>query len=64
MERAVQQLYPMELSCDVPLSRAERQSRLSVAARELQPRQAARDAAEKIKTIANQEDSKTDHTNI
>ena len=36
--------------------RAERQSRLSVAAREFQPRrQAAKDAAERIKMISNQE---------
>ena len=56
LERAVQQLYPMELSCDAPLLMAERQSRLSVAAREFQPRrQAAKDAAERIKIISNQE---------
>ena len=51
LERAVQQLYPMELTCDDPPVE-ETQSKLNVDAREFQPkRRAAKVAEEQINSL-------------
>ena len=59
LERALQQLYPLELSCDRELQRA--QNVLSVNAAEFAPRretrQAARDARGRIAALANDENN-------
>ena len=59
LERALQQLYPLELSCDREPQAA--QNELSVNAAEFAPRretrQAARDALRRIATFANDENN-------
>ena len=55
IERAVQQLCPMELSCDIP-HKTEEVTELNPRAREFNPRKAAVVARKMIKEIANQEE--------
>jgi hypothetical protein len=54
MERAVQQLCPMELSCD--RQEVQREQPLKPRAREFTPRRAAAAAMEQIKNILQQEE--------
>ena len=53
LERPVQHLYPLELSCDRPTQ--ERREVLNARAREFRPRQAAADARQRIAAIAGDE---------
>ena len=55
LERAVQQLCPMELSCDREDEQQKQQVPLNPRARAFNPRQAAVSAAERIKAIAKDE---------
>ena len=55
IERAVQQLCPMELSCDIP-HKTEEVAELNPRAREFNPRKAAVVARKVTKEIANQEE--------
>ena len=55
IERTVQQLCPIELSCDKP-HKTEEVTELNPRAREFHPRKAAVVARKVIKEIANQEE--------
>ena len=58
LERAIQQLAPMELTCDnAPVGPEEKQATLNVEAREFRPkRRAAAAAEERIKSIAEEDE--------
>ena len=57
LERVIQHLCPMELSCDVRDAQASQPVQLNPRARVFTPRRAAVAAAERIRAIAEEEDT-------
>ena len=57
LERVIQHLCPMELSCDVRDAQASQPVQLNPRARVFAPRRAAVAAAERIRTIVEEEDT-------